>query len=90
MKKKVVALKYNKNQKKEAPKLIAKGDGLMGEKILTLASMHGIPVHEDKDLVEVLSQFDLYSEIPPETYKIVAEILIFFYNLNKKMEVLNE
>jgi flagellar biosynthesis protein len=81
--KKVAALKY-KHGEDLAPKVVAKGRGSIGEKILEIARLHGIPVREDKNLVEVLSSLDLYEEIPPELYKAVAEILAFVYMLNTK------
>ncbi len=77
-KKKAVALKYEKG-KDNAPKVVAKGQGKIAEKIIQKAKEHGIPVEENHELVEVLSKLDLYEEIPPELYKVVAEILIFIY-----------
>ena len=82
--KKAVALKYNK-EKDTAPKVTAKGTGLIAEKILELAEKEGIPVTEDPDLVTALAQLDFYDEIPPELYQAVAEILAFAYRLNNKM-----
>lgn len=81
-KKKAVALKYNP-QNDSSPKIIGKGSGLIAEKIVQLAEEHGIPLHHDSDLVEILSCLKLYEEIPPETYVIVAEILAFIYRTNK-------
>ncbi len=80
---KAVALKYNP-QEDSAPKITAKGDGFLAEKIIELAKQSGVPIREEKDLVEILSKLDLYEEIPPETYVIVAEILTWVYELNKK------
>lgn len=61
----------------------AKGMGNVAEKIIQLAQEHNIPIKEDPDLVELLVQLDLDQEIPPELYKIVAEILAFVYNLDR-------
>ncbi len=83
-KKKAVALKYDP-QKDSAPKVTAKGSGVIAEKIIELAREAGVPIKEEKDLVEILSKLDLYSEIPPETYLIVAEILTWVYEINKKV-----
>ncbi len=80
---KAAALKY-RHGKDSAPKLVAKGKGKVAEKIIEIAKAHGIPVQEDKELVEFLSMLDLYQEIPPELYKAVAEILAFVYSLKKK------
>lgn len=81
-KQKAVALKYDP-QKDSSPRIIGKGSGLVAEKIIALAKEHGIPVHPDTDLVEILSRLNLYEEIPPDTYLIVAEILAFIYRTNK-------
>lgn len=80
---KAAALKYTHGDDR-APKLVAKGKGLLAEKILDAARQHGIPIKEDKTLVEILSSLDLYQEIPPELYKAVAEILAFIYAINVK------
>lgn len=81
--KKAAALKYRPEQD-NAPKVTAKGTGLIAEKIIDIARKHGIPVKDDPDLVEVLSRLDLDEEIPPELYVIVAELLAFIYSLNRK------
>lgn len=82
--KKAVALKYNR-EKDTAPRVTAKGTGLIAEKILELAEKEGIPVSEDPDLVAALAQLDFYDEIPQELYQAVAEILAFAYRVNNKM-----
>lgn len=83
---KAAALQYRHGQD-SAPKVIAKGKGKVAEKILETAKAYGIPIKEDRELVEVLSSLDLYQEIPPELYKAVAEILAFVYSLSKKSPV---
>ena len=60
------------------------GDILLADKIIALAREHDIPVHEDSDLAEILSRLDLFEEIPPSTYLMVAEILAFVYRANSK------
>jgi flagellar biosynthesis protein len=80
--KKVVALKYKAGED-DAPRVIAKGQGDIAEKILKLAEEHKIPMYQDADLVEVLSKIDLSHAIPPEMYQAVAEVLAFVYRLNK-------
>ncbi len=77
-----VALKYLRGED-EAPRVVAKGRGAVAEKILELARRHGIPVHPDTDLVEVLVKLELNDLIPPELYKAVAEILSHLYRMNK-------
>jgi flagellar biosynthesis protein len=74
----VAALRYD-HPTDRAPKLVARGDGHVAEKILALAREHGVPIHEDRELVEVLSRLDLEEVIPGEVYQVVAEILAFLY-----------
>ncbi len=80
--KKAVSLRYDP-EKDSAPKLTAKGQGVIAERIIELARQAGVPVKEDQDLVEVLSRLELNSEIPPETYIVVAEILAWVYRVNR-------
>jgi len=82
-KKSAVAIRYEPG-KDSAPKITAKGQGSIAETIIEIAKEAGVPIREQADLVEVLSKLDLYSEIPPETYVIVAQILAWVYELNKK------
>ena len=82
-KKKAVALTYDK-AKDEAPRVKARGEGFIAEKIIDVARKHGVPVKDDPDLIEVLSKLDIDEEIPPEIYVAVAELLAFVYSLNSK------
>ena len=77
-----VALKYQPNRD-HAPKIIAKGKGKAASKIIELAREHNIHIHNDPDLVEILSKLDLHEEIPPDVYVVVAELLAFVYSLNR-------
>lgn len=83
MPKKAVALKYEP-ERSSAPVVVAKGQGLLAEEILHKARESGVPVQEDASLVEVLSKLDLEQEIPPELYRLVAEILSFVYRSDRK------
>jgi flagellar biosynthesis protein len=75
---KAAALKYE-HGRDAAPQLVAKGQGLVAERILELARANSIPVHEDPALVEILSKMEILDQIPPECYRVVAEILAFIY-----------
>jgi len=83
--KSAVALKYH-TEKDTAPKLTAKGEGLVAEHIIQLAKENQIPIKEDPNLVQILSQVDINKEIPPSVYKVVAELLAFVYKLNNKYQ----
>jgi len=80
-----VSLKYSPT-KDRAPKVTAKGWGVVAEKILEVARKHNIPIKEDPDLIQVLAKLDIDKEIPPSLYKVVAEILAFVYSVNKKYQ----
>lgn len=82
--KKAVALKYQLGEDR-APRVTAKGKGHIADKIMEVAREHNIPMHEDRDLVQVLEALDLDTEIPPELFRAVAEVLAFIYRMNKKM-----
>ena len=57
----------------------------MAEKIIETARVHHVPLVEDENLVQVLEALDLETQIPPELYRAVAEVLAFVYRLNAKM-----
>ncbi len=80
--KRAVALRYDA-QRDAAPRIAAKGSGLLAERILELAREHGVHIHEDPDLVTILSKLDIDTAIPEDLYKAVAEILAFVYRLNR-------
>ncbi|MFQ5444074.1 MAG: EscU/YscU/HrcU family type III secretion system export apparatus switch protein [Nitrospinales bacterium] len=83
--KSAVALRYQA-AKFQAPKVTAKGRGLLADKIIAMAQDHGIPVKEDADLVQVLSQVDIGQEVPPSVYRVVAELLAFVYQMNQEFK----
>jgi flagellar biosynthesis protein len=82
--KKAAALGYK--DKDAAPKLLAKGAGLVADKIIATAQEYDIPLKHDPDLVEALSKLDIYQEIPEELYRVVAELLAEIYKINNKMK----
>ncbi|MFQ5431403.1 MAG: EscU/YscU/HrcU family type III secretion system export apparatus switch protein [Nitrospinota bacterium] len=79
--KKAAALRY-KAESDSAPKVVAKGRGGVAERIIAVAKENDIPIHEDRDLIEILSTLELEQEIPPELYRTIAEILAFIYRVN--------
>ncbi len=67
-----------------APRVVAKGRGLIAEEIVARAREHGVYVHESKELVALLTQVDLDAHIPPQLYIAVAELLAWIYQLEQK------
>ena len=80
---KAVALKYDQKSDR-APRVIAKGRGNIAEKIIDVAKENNVPLYEDKNLIQILEALELESEIQPELYRAVAEVLAFIYRLNGK------
>ena len=81
---KAAALQYDRDRDR-APKLVAKGQGHVAERIMQIAQENQIPIQQDPSLVEILSRMDLLEEIPPECHRVVAEILAFIYRTQEKL-----
>ena len=80
---KAVALRYDP-ETDQAPVVVAQGRGYIAQRIKEVARESGVPFKEDSELVEYLMALDLYQEIPPELYAVIAEILAFIYSMDKK------
>ncbi len=79
-----VALAYRSGD--TAPKVVAKGRGLIAEEIIARAKENGVFVHESKELVALLMQVELDGNIPPALYRAVAELLAWLYHIeNSKL-----
>ncbi len=74
-----VALAYGVGD--AAPKVVAKGQGLVAERIIDRARDAGVFVHESKDLVALLMDVDLDRQIPPALYRAIAELLAWLYHI---------
>lgn len=72
------------------PRVIAKGDGDVADRILALAREHGVPIQQDPDLVELLSVSEVGDQIPAEVYSTVARLISFLWELNGTGEVKHE
>lgn len=81
--KQAAALKYNPGNNR-APEIIGLGSGEIAEKIIEKASENDIPLYKNDELVNTLNAFKIGDEIPPELYEVVAEILVFVSNVDKK------
>ena len=83
-----VALAYKGDG--SAPRIVAKGRGLLAQAIIERAHQHGVYVHESRELVALLIQLDLDQRIPPELYRAVAELLVWVYRLEQTDAVPDE
>ena len=77
-----VALHYDRSG---APRVVAKGRGSIGGKIIEVAKANNIPIEENEVLAGALSNVELGEEIPAELYKAVAEVLIFVLRLSGRI-----
>jgi flagellar biosynthesis protein len=68
-----------------APRVVAKGKGTIGSKIIEVAKAHDIPIEENEVLAGALSNVDIGEEIPAELYKAVAEVLVFVLRLSGRV-----
>ncbi len=76
-----VALNYDQDD--GAPRVVAKGRGLLADEIIARARAAGVFVHESPELVSLLMQVDMDARIPPELYIAVAELLAWLYHLEQ-------
>ena len=74
-----VALAYTAGD--AAPRVVAKGRGLIAQEIIDKAREAGVYVHESPELVALLMQVDLDARIPPQLYVAVAELLAWLYRM---------
>ena len=79
-----VAIKYDV-KKDRAPRVTAKGRSLVADRILAEAKKNGVPVYQNKSLVNMRMALEIDREIPPELYRTIAEILAYVYRIDKKM-----
>ena len=64
-----------------APRVVAKGRGILADEIIRRAHAAGVYVHESRELVSLLMQLDLDRHIPPQLYVAVAELLGWLHRI---------
>ena len=69
-----------------APRVVAKGGGLIADNIIATARAHGVPLDEDAPLARALSRVELGREIPRELYVAVAQVLAFAWSVSKQVD----
>jgi flagellar biosynthesis protein len=77
-----IALAYS--QTDAAPRVVAKGRGMIAEQIIAKARESGVYVHESPEMVALLTQVDIDQSIPAELYMAVAELLAWLYRLENE------
>ena len=67
-----------------APRVSAKGDGELAQRIGAIARDTDVPMVADAALSDFLARVPLGDEIPQELYLAVAQVLVFAYGLSAK------
>ena len=76
-----IALKYEEGQM-AAPQIVAKGMGLLAERIMELGQQHAVPVLQAPPLARALYRHaDVGDTVPERLYTAVAEVLAYVYQL---------
>ncbi|MBI3141071.1 MAG: flagellar type III secretion system protein FlhB [Rhodocyclales bacterium] len=76
-----VALQYD--EKMPAPRVVAKGRGIIAQKIREIAREHGVPLLEVPPLARALYRnTELGDVIPAALYRAVAEVMAYVYQLS--------
>jgi flagellar biosynthetic protein FlhB len=79
-----VALKYDVDTM-AAPKVVAKGQNLIAQKIKEIARENGVPTVENKPLAQALfKSVEIGHDIPEDLYRAVAEVLAYVFRLKGK------
>lgn len=79
-----VAVKYDLDTM-DAPRVVAKGQNLIAQRIKELARDAGVPLVENKPLAQTLFKaVEVGGEIPQDLYRAVAEVLAYVYRLKGK------
>ena len=78
-----VALQYEKGTR-DAPKVVAKGRGLVAEKIIALAEENGVIIEANPVLAQALSGVEIGDTIPIELYEAVAIVIGYVLRTSAK------
>ena len=78
-----IALKYDQDQG-PAPVVIASGRNETADRILAKAKEANVPVYHDDSMAQILSELEMGTEIPPELYQAVAQIIAFVWQIDNK------
>lgn len=85
MEKELKAFGIKKNGDK-IPEMVTKGYGEEAQLIVNKAKKEGIEVVKDEAMAQLFGKADMYEGIPEEAYKILTEILLYVYKLEKEVK----
>ncbi|QDU64834.1 Flagellar biosynthetic protein FlhB [Planctomycetes bacterium Pan216] len=83
------ALRYDQDHD-AVPRMVARGQGELADRIIDAAREHGVDVYEDPDLVEILCQLDVNQMVPPKLFLAVAEVMAYVYRMNNRYDEVRE
>ncbi|GAA0126137.1 EscU/YscU/HrcU family type III secretion system export apparatus switch protein [Clostridium sp. ATCC 25772] len=83
-KKKAAALKYDLGS--SAPKVTAVGMGHIADKIIEHAKEAEVPIVENKELTNLLTNVNVGDEIPAELYDVVAKVIAYVMDVDNRMK----
>ncbi|HOP64062.1 MAG TPA: EscU/YscU/HrcU family type III secretion system export apparatus switch protein [Spirochaetota bacterium] len=75
---KSVAIEY----RRDAPRIIAKAEGILVKKMLQIAEEKNISIYRDVDLTGLLFKLDTGASIPEELFGAVASVMAYCYKVN--------
>lgn len=78
--KQAVALQYRSLA--ELPTVLDSTSGALADQLINIANQLGIPVHESRELVQQLNRLPANVSVPPESFRLIAEVLSFLYHLD--------
>ncbi len=85
-----IAIRYRKDES-GAPRVLAKGKGVLAEAMRDAARSNGVPIVQDIPLARLLfKKVKVGGAVPADTYKAVAAILAFVYRLTGKAQAMNQ
>lgn len=82
--KRAAALQYEKSY--DAPIVTASGLGLIADNIVEAAKENNVPIVENEELANLLTNVDVGSFIPVELYEAVAHIIAYVTDLDKVID----
>ena len=68
------------------PRVTAKGQGAIADRIVAAAEAAGVAVEENPALAEALARVELDDEIPEALYRAVAQVIVFVLRASGQMQ----
>lgn len=70
----------------KAPRLVAKGSGIVAQNIIDNAKKHNLPIHEDPGLLQFLLRVNIDETIPQNLYVAVAQVLAIIWKADQDLQ----